>query len=64
MEDCPVLSTQPQVGVLLWEAIEPRSSVLRERWTGISLRSLCLTEVRDNRSSVSDIPDCWMLWNS
>jgi hypothetical protein len=49
-----MLSTQPQEGIWLWEATEPQ---LGRKWTRGSLRSLGLTETRDNRFSVSGIPD-------
>ena len=50
-----MLSTQPQVGVWLWEAMDPA----RGGWTRGGPRSLGLTEARDNRFSVSvsSIPD-------
>ena len=47
------LSTRPQVGVWLWEAMDPA----RGGWTRGSPRSLSLTETRDNRFSVAGIPD-------
>jgi hypothetical protein len=53
VEDCCVLSTWPWVSVWLCEAMNP----VRRGWTGGSLRSLGLTETRDIRFSVWDIPD-------
>ena len=48
-----MLSTWPWVSVWLCEAMNP----VRRGWTGGSLRSLGLTETRDIRFSVWDIPD-------
>ena len=59
MEDCCTLSTQPQVGVWLSEAMDPvcRGVNSLQRGEQGSLRSLGLMEPIDNRFSVSDIPD-------
>lgn len=48
-----MLSSWPQVGVWQYEARDP----VRGGWTGGSPRSLDLMEARNNRFSVSDIPD-------
>ena len=53
-KDCRMPSTQPRVGVWLWEATEPQ---FPRGWTRGSLRSLGLMEARDNRFSVLGIPD-------
>jgi hypothetical protein len=53
-EDCCTLSTGPQVGVWLWEATGPQ---LSRGWTMGSPRSLSLAEARDNRFSISGIPE-------
>ena len=49
-----MLSMRPQVGVWLREATEFQLAV---GWTRGSLRALGVTEARDNRLSVSGIPD-------
>jgi hypothetical protein len=49
-----MLSMQPQVGVGLWKCHGTQHS---GDWTRGSLRSLGLTEARDNRFSVLGIPD-------
>jgi hypothetical protein len=51
-----MLSTWPRVGVWLWEATDPVHGGLGG-WTRGSSRSLGLMETRDNRFSVSGIPD-------
>ena len=52
-EDCCRLSTQPQVGVWLWEATNPSP----QRVDRGSPKSLGLIETRDNRFSVWGIPE-------
>ena len=55
-DDCLVLSTCPRQ-VFGCRKLGTHPAGGRERWTGGSLRTLGLMEARDNRFSVSGIPD-------
>ena len=53
MKDCHTLLTWPQVGVWLWEAMDPSPQWVDKRQSKVSGPR----EARDNRFSVSGVPD-------